>query len=102
MRTCGNRKCCRYKEEAKNIINSATPYGCAFGNTSVVRRLAFVIDTSGSMSTTFPGPDGTAISRMDFVKQQLELQLQTHLDPDQEFNVIRFSSSAQVGVGWPE
>ena len=83
-----------YREEAKKIISEATAYGCAFGNTSVVKRLAFVIDTSGSMSTKFPGPDGTSVSRMDFVKQQLESQIRSHLTSDQEFNIIRFSSSA--------
>jgi hypothetical protein len=83
-----------YREEAKNIIRAATPYGCAFGNTSVVRRLAFVIDVSGSMGTSFPGPGGKPVTRMQFVKQQLETQLQAHLDADQEFNIISFSSSA--------
>jgi len=90
-----------YKEEAKRIVNEATPYGCTFGNTSVVKRLAFVIDTSGSMSTTFPGPEGTPISRMAFVQQQLNDQIRMHLSDDQEFNIIQFSSSAsqwQPGV----
>jgi hypothetical protein len=82
-----------YQEEAKSIIADATPYGCAFGNTTLVKRLAFVIDTSGSMSTTFPGPKGAPVSRLSFVQEQLVSQLENHLDSDQEFNIIRFSTA---------
>jgi hypothetical protein len=85
-----------YREEAKKIIAAATPYGCVFGNTTMVQRLAFVIDVSGSMDYTFPGPDGKPVSRLSFVKEQLTSQLQAHLDADQEFNIIKFSSSASA------
>jgi hypothetical protein len=85
-----------YQAEAKDIVSAATPYGCAFGNTTLVKRLAFVIDTSGSMSDTFPGPNGVPVSRLSFVQGQLVSQLSNHLDQDQEFNIIRFSSDVSA------
>jgi hypothetical protein len=91
-----------YQGAAKSIVDAATPFGCVFGNTTVVKRFAFVIDTSGSMATTFAGPSGP-VSRIAFIQGQLEAQLKT-IKPDQEFNIIRFSSEAtqwQPGVVSP-
>jgi hypothetical protein len=87
---------------AKSIIDAATPFGCVFGNTTVVPRFAFVIDTSGSMADTFTGPSGS-VSKIKFIEEQLLTQLKT-IKQDQQFNIIRFSSSAsawQPGVVSP-
>jgi hypothetical protein len=40
------------KRDALAIIEAAAPISCVWGNLSP-KRLIFVVDTSGSMSTTF-------------------------------------------------
>lgn len=40
------------RDDAKKIIDAATPYSCIWGDVNV-ERLIFVVDTSGSMDTKF-------------------------------------------------
>lgn len=53
----------------------------------------FVVDTSGSMSTTF-SVDGKSWNRLQYVANELNTVIQG-LDSTQHFDVLRFSSSVQ-------
>lgn len=55
-------------------------------------RVVFVVDTSGSMSTTF-SLNGKSYTRLSYVAEQLDLVIRQQLASYQSLNVLRFSDS---------
>ena len=80
------------QDKARQIINNATGVSCTFGPLAKP-RVVFVIDVSGSMSTTFQF-NGVSYSRLSFVQNELYDVIGTQLRPPLNFfNIEIFSSS---------
>mmetsp|Transcript_46036 Transcript_46036/g.112891 ORF Transcript_46036/g.112891 Transcript_46036/m.112891 type:complete len:339 (+) Transcript_46036:63-1079(+) len=83
------------RRDAKSVIDAARPRSCVFGDPRSVKRVIFVVDTSGSMGERFRDADGNTVTRMSYVSRELVRAIDT-LDSDQEFNVISFSNSPRA------
>lgn len=83
------------KEAARKIIREAKPRSCLFGPADIP-RFAFIIDVSGSMDEKFQDQDGTVYTRLQYVQKDLIHVMHDTVKPDQEFNIIKFSSSANA------
>jgi hypothetical protein len=59
-------------------------------------RVAFCIDCSGSMGTTFQDSNGQSISRMNYVKREIKSIFDTKISPQQQFTFIFFHSRPEV------
>ena len=59
-------------------------------------RVVLCIDCSGSMEATFRESDGRYVSRLDFVKRELEHVFCEKLTHRQQFTVIKFSTRATM------
>jgi len=82
------------REDAEKLLIKYPQASCVFGpGVTKVPRIAFVVDTSGSMSTLFPY-NGGSIARLAYVQQQLDQVVKESLSSSQAFNLIQFSSSA--------
>lgn len=83
------------REDALEILEKASPRSCVWGDVKE-KRIVFLVDTSGSMSTTFKDSNGVTWTRLKFVAAQLDQVIRKNLRPDQEFNVIQFAASAKA------
>lgn len=79
------------KDAARDIIANSKPISCTFGPIPQ-QRVIFIIDVSGSMSTTFSF-DGTSYTRLSFVQRELDTVIRYQLAPYQFFNLETFSAS---------
>ncbi len=92
------------KTEAARILEEVTPRSFLFG-TVHSQRAVFVVDTSGSMEATFRTNQGKSMSRLDFVRCELNTVLTQQLGPTSQFSIITFSDDANpwrrelVGTG---
>jgi Mg-chelatase subunit ChlD len=92
------------KTEAARILEDVTPRSFLFG-TVHSQRAVFVVDTSGSMEATFRTNQGRSMSRLDFVRCELNTVLTQQLGPTSQFSIITFSDNANpwrrelVGTG---
>ena len=92
------------KTEAARILEDVTPRSFLFG-TVHSQRAVFVVDTSGSMEATFRTNQGKSMSRLDFVRCELNTVLTQQLGPTSQFSIITFSDDANpwrrelVGTG---
>eukprot|EP01029_Cantina_marsupialis_P016399 TRINITY_DN36492_c0_g4_i2.p1 TRINITY_DN36492_c0_g4~~TRINITY_DN36492_c0_g4_i2.p1 ORF type:complete len:235 (+),score=68.56 TRINITY_DN36492_c0_g4_i2:510-1214(+) len=77
--------------KAKAMLVGQPKRSCLFGHINR-KHFAIVVDTSGSMSTTFRF-HGSDYSRLSYVKKELVDIVEKSLSTDQYFDVIRFSSS---------
>merc|ERR1712000_372226 len=79
------------KEAAADIIAQARGITCTWGAIPQ-SRVIFVIDVSGSMSTTF-SHNGASYTRLSYVQKEIDEVIRHQLRADQSFNVEIFSSS---------
>lgn len=92
------------KTEAARILEDVTPRSFLFG-TVHSQRAVFVVDTSGSMEATFRTNQGKSMSRLDFVRCELNTVLTQQLGPTSQFSIVTFSDDANpwrrelVGTG---
>ncbi|KNC50964.1 von Willebrand factor type A domain-containing protein [Thecamonas trahens ATCC 50062] len=90
------------KRDALEILAATPDRNCIFGDVTNIPRIVFVVDTSGSMSTTFSYDHGSrSTSRMAAVRTALTEIITDVLTDEQQFNVVEFASSAtawQQGV----
>ena len=78
------------------ILEGARPISCTWGDVHFRKHIVFICDTSGSMSSNMKTPSGAVMSRLRFVVEQLSDVLINTINPDQMFNLVRFSSSANA------
>ncbi|MFT6818497.1 MAG: Mg-chelatase subunit ChlD [Myxococcota bacterium] len=81
------------KTEAARILEGVTPRSFLFG-TVHSQRAVFVVDTSGSMEATFRTNQGRSMSRLDFVRCELNTVLTQQLGPTSQFSIVTFSDDA--------
>ena len=84
------------KEKAAALLEDITPRSFLFGTVNS-QRAVFVVDTSGSMEATFRNNQGRSMSRLDFVRCELDSVLTQQLGPNADFSIVTFSSAAS---GW--
>merc|ERR1712146_810376 len=58
------------KAKAAKLIANASPISCLFGDVNQRKHIVFIIDYSGSMSTTMRTPTGATVTRLQFVQSQ--------------------------------
>lgn len=83
------------KQEAARILEDVTPRSFLFG-TVHSQKAVFVVDVSGSMEATFRTNQGRSLSRLDFVRCELDSVLSTQLGPTADFSVVTFSNDARA------
>lgn len=82
------------KALAKKIIENSRGRSCLWGDTNEP-RINFVVDVSGSMSTSFK-INGQSYTRLSYVKKELDEVIRFQLRSDQFFNVYKFSSAVSA------
>jgi len=84
-------------KDAQAIIDRSVPLSCVWGDVTKDKNVLFIVDRSGSMSTTFTSAqDGKVYSRIQYVGIQLIQILQDTLRSYQNFNVLYFSDSTAI------
>jgi len=79
------------KAEAARILADVRPRSFLYGTVNS-QRVVFVVDVSGSMQATFRTNQGRTLSRLDFVRCELNSVITQQLLPTAQFDVIAFSS----------
>jgi len=81
------------KATALSIISECSPRSCTYGDITV-KKVHFVVDTSGSMSGTFT-IDGSSINRLQYAQQQLNAVIEQQLPQmsGRLFNLFQYSAS---------
>jgi len=81
------------KEEARKILDGLRPKSYLFGLPT--GKVAFALDTSGSMSAAFTLSNGQRMNRLEFVKKEFAKTVST-LEEATEFNVFPYSSAVRT------
>jgi len=81
------------KATALNIIDKCSPRSCTYGDITV-KKVHFVVDTSGSMAGSFT-IDGTSINRLQYAQQQLNAVIEQQLPQmsGRMFNLFQYSAT---------
>eukprot|EP00173_Palmaria_palmata_P005121 Plantae.Rhodophyta-Palmaria_palmata.ctg8336.p1 GENE.Plantae.Rhodophyta-Palmaria_palmata.ctg8336~~Plantae.Rhodophyta-Palmaria_palmata.ctg8336.p1 ORF type:complete len:335 (-),score=39.75 Plantae.Rhodophyta-Palmaria_palmata.ctg8336:61-1065(-) len=78
---------------ARKLLRNAKPVSCLWGDINFRDKIVFVVDVSGSMSTTMVDPDGYRVERLEFAVQQLANVLRLSMGSSEYFNIIMFDDN---------
>jgi len=80
------------KEKARDILKNLKPRSCVFGYVKEP-RISFAIDVSPSMKAQFQDNTRKTWTRLDFVKNELDVVVSKQLEDGQEFNLAVFGGT---------